>query len=375
MAFDGLGEIELHYHHDNDTSETLRASLRDVIAAYQRRGVLLATGHPARTAFAFIHGDWALDNSCYGRYCGVNDELTILQELGCWGDFTMPSSNECQTRKINSIYYALDDPLRAKSHDRGINARVGNANPMGLFLMQGPLAITLFAPRFPHMENAALTSRNWGQPHRMRTWINCGIHVRGRPEWVFVKLHAHGGPEKDHDALFGEKAFRMHKLMNDRYNDGKKYRLHYVTAREAYNICKAAEQGYSGDPDQYRNFAIPSYATSRYVLNRDHEVKECSADMLRVTNIAIANERAKLRIPGPVISLEGQLREVTITNAGRRVECGLHGSQQEIFVTLSDGVRIRELVGGTIESEQSAGTGQTVMVVKSAFNWVRVDTE
>ena len=61
-----------------------------------------------------------------GRCCGVNDEIDILRETGCYADFTLPSSpSPTQTRKINSIYYAVDDPLEPKSHDWGTD--VGRA--------------------------------------------------------------------------------------------------------------------------------------------------------------------------------------------------------------------------------------------------------
>jgi hypothetical protein len=40
----------------------------------------------------------------------------------------------------------------------------------------------------------------------------------------------------------------MHEHLESVYNDGKNYVLHYVTAREMYNIVKAAEAGKSGDP-------------------------------------------------------------------------------------------------------------------------------
>ena len=124
-VFNGWGEVELHYHHDNDTADSLRVALSTTLLEYNKWGLLLQTGMSPTASFGFIHGDWALANSCDGRYCGVNEELKILQELGCWGDFTMPSANKCQTRKINSIYYASGSPLRPKSHNTGVDAQVG----------------------------------------------------------------------------------------------------------------------------------------------------------------------------------------------------------------------------------------------------------
>jgi len=40
------------------------------------------------------------------------------------------------------------------------------------------------------------------------------------------------------------------------YNDGKRWRLHYVTAREMYNLVKAAEAGETGDPGMFRDFVV-----------------------------------------------------------------------------------------------------------------------
>src|SRR4029453_6160995 len=72
--------------------------------------------------FGFIHGNWALDNSLpNGRYCGLNNEITLLRDLGCYADFTLPSApSPAQTRIFNTIYWGTDDPQRPRSHDTGI---------------------------------------------------------------------------------------------------------------------------------------------------------------------------------------------------------------------------------------------------------------
>jgi hypothetical protein len=49
----------------------------------------------------------------------------------------------------------------------------------------------------------------------------------------------------------------MFAHLGKRYNDGSEYVLHYVSAREMYNIIKAAESGASGDPGNYRNYVLP----------------------------------------------------------------------------------------------------------------------
>lgn len=59
------------------------------------------------------------------------------------------------------------------------------------------------------------------------------------------------------DTLLGAPVDAMHTHLERRYNDGVRHVLHYVTARETYNIVKAAEAGLEGDPGQYRDHVLP----------------------------------------------------------------------------------------------------------------------
>ena len=117
----GFGDVEVHLHHDNDTAENLRAHGRPVRrGAARTHGLLQREPTPGQVIYAFIHGNWALDNSRPdGRWCGVDNEIQILIETGCYADLTMPSApSDTQTSKINSIYFAARPGLR-KSHDTG----------------------------------------------------------------------------------------------------------------------------------------------------------------------------------------------------------------------------------------------------------------
>ncbi len=322
MVFDGLGEVELHYHHDGDTSETLRRDLIQTIDLYRCWGLLLESGAQPQTKFGFIHGDWALGNSGGGHFCGVNDELTILEELGCWGDFTMPSANHCQTRKINSVYYAEGNAQKPKSHDWGPDAEVNVTNQRGMWLMQGPLGINWGAPKYPRIENASLTSENWGRPDRIRKWLDSNVHVKGRPDWLFIKLHTHGAIERDFDALFGEKAFAMHKMLNEQFNDGEQFRLHYVTARQAFNIAKAAEDGKTGDPSQWLDYRIAKQPHSFYMLTVRHKLVSCTKDNICVGEIDCGTGEnasgATLSLAfGAVQEIEGVFSSATLDMAKR----------------------------------------------------------
>lgn len=351
MVFDGLGEVELHYHHDGDTEETLRRDLKKTLADYHRWGLLLNTGETPRSSFGFIHGDWALNNSGEGKYCGVNNETDILADLGCWGDMTMPSGNNCQTRKINSIYYAAGDTSRPKSHDWGRDARVGKTNLPGLFMMQGPLGINWHAPGYPRIENASLTSENWGRPDRIRKWLDCQIHVKGRPEWLFVKLHAHGAVERDFDALFGEKAFQMHSDLNKHFNDGQRYRLHYVTARQAYNIAKAAEHGHDGNAGNWRDYLVPPQPHSFYSINAAHDLLCCTSQHLLLTNIELSRSvqlRARL---GPIREIAGEMSRVEIDVEKRVIEI-VTTNDAKITIQLVPGFRLIAVEGGLTNANE-----------------------
>src|SRR4029079_9318653 len=92
LAGAGFGEVELHLHHDRDNAENLRRDLLSYLSLFAEHGHLSrdAFGNPR---FAFIHGNWCLANSRRdGRYCGVDNELEILFETGCYADFTFPSA-------------------------------------------------------------------------------------------------------------------------------------------------------------------------------------------------------------------------------------------------------------------------------------------
>jgi hypothetical protein len=59
------------------------------------------------------------------------------------------------------------------------------------------------------------------------------------------------------ETLLGAEMDAMHDYLETAYNDGANYVLHYVTAREVYNIVKAAEAGKQGNPAQWRDFILP----------------------------------------------------------------------------------------------------------------------
>jgi hypothetical protein len=243
----GYGDVEIHLHHDHDTAEGLREKLlRFKMTLHERHGLLHRHAQTGEIEYGFIHGNWALDNARKdGRWCGINNELIVLRETGCYADFTLPSApSETQTRKINSIYYAEDDPLGPKSHDTGIEVEVGKAPSGDLMIIQGPLALNWASRKWgvlPRIDNGELSSENPPTPERVDRWIRQHIHVKGQPHWIFVKLHTHGAQEHNFEVLLGQPMDGMLSYLETAYNDGQRYQLHYVTAREMYALIRAAE--------------------------------------------------------------------------------------------------------------------------------------
>lgn len=257
----GFGEVEVHLHHHNDTSNGFRRKIVQCKDRFVKHGLLSRDGRTGDVKFAFIHGNWALDNSRNDdRWCGVNDEINLLGELGCYADFTLPSAPDAsQTRKTNSVYYAKDDPLKPKSHDTGVDVEVGKRPSGAIMLVQGPLTLNWRKRKygiFPRIENSELSHNNPPTHDRVDLWIKERIHVRGSPEWIFVKVYTHGAQEANSDMFFGGAVRDMHRYLGKKYNDGKAYMLHYVTAREMFNIIKAAESGMDGNPSQYRDYIL-----------------------------------------------------------------------------------------------------------------------
>ena len=253
----GLGEVELHLHHDGDT----RAKLKDDLLRYL--GELATHGHLPRDAdgrlrYAFIHGNWCLANARKdGTYCGVDDEIPLLFETGCYADFTFPAApNESQPNIVNQIYWPVGDLAKRRAYEQGERARVGEVKRDRILMIEGPLTLATRKSKLPvWIENASITAHEPGTERRVQSWVDQNIHVEGRPEWVFVKVHTHGAPEREAAGVLGEGGRKLHSALR-KFNDGREWILHYVSAREMFNIAMAAMEGREGDPAAYRDHVL-----------------------------------------------------------------------------------------------------------------------
>lgn len=259
LCRDGFGEVEIHLHHRNDTADGFRNKLVEFRDRLRREHGLLGSYPDGRPAYGFAHGNWALCNSrSDGDWCGVDEELGILKETGCYADFTFPSApSSTQSRMVNALYYARDTSGKPRGHDRGIPTQVGRTpGESDLLLVTGPLALNWEERKagiFPRLENGEISQANLPSAQRVALWTRQHIHVLGRPEWVFVKLHTHGALPPIADALLGDAATEFHSHLASHYCRNSEWTLHYVTAREMVNVIQAAQRGESGNPGSYRD--------------------------------------------------------------------------------------------------------------------------
>jgi hypothetical protein len=260
----GFGEVEIHLHHGNDTGKTLHDKLESYVKRLAEQHNLLGfDSGTGRSAYAFAHGNWALNNALGdSRLCGVDHELEVLAATGCFADFTFPAfPSAAQPAKTNSIYYADFSKGRA-ALDCGIDARAGVTPPEhALMLIQGPLVLDWTRKKFgifPRVENGCIQSNQVAQIGRLPQWLKARVQVRGRNDWFFVKLHTHGAQEQNFDALLGPAMIRFHDELAKFSLENPNFQIHYVTAREMWNLARAAEAGWPGSINEARDFAVIS---------------------------------------------------------------------------------------------------------------------
>ena len=259
----GWGEIEVHLHHGvdkPDSHENTRTTIMNFRDHLAQLGCLSETEEGGPPRFAFVHGNWALANIRRGPFCGVDDELQLLADIGCYADFTLPSfPDPSQITKINSIYQCSLPFERRAPHRRGKDLRVGKPPTKFPLIVQGPLLLD-FSRKirgfpFPRFENGELTDAHPPSLARLKLWRRMHITVRGQPDWIFIKLHCHGMDPRDTSSLYGDLLLSFLQQM-DELKNRERVHIHYVTAREMVNIILAACDGRDGNPGGFRDYRL-----------------------------------------------------------------------------------------------------------------------
>lgn len=267
---EGWGEIEIHLHHgvpDPDTAENTRRQLvefRNTLAS--RHGCLSYFDGSGEPRYAFVHGNFALANSNEGLGCGVDSEMQVLAETGCYADLTLPPApfHAAQTAKINSLYECTLPLDQRAPQRRGRDLKVGRSPSIFPLMVQGPLMMEFARQgRFGWMgvENGALTTPYPASLSRLKLWKRAGISVQGRPDWLFIKLHCHGIDPTQKDGMVGSAMVEFLRALVEGADERREI-LHFVTAREMVNIILAACDGRDGNPGAYRDYRMKARGRS-----------------------------------------------------------------------------------------------------------------
>ena len=239
MAHAGIADVEVHLHHDGEGRENFTdrvSTFCDVL--HGRHGLLRKRN--GKLTFGFIHGDWALANSRPdGRCCGLNDEIQLLRDLGCYADFTMPSGNSAtQARMVNAIYWCKSDPHCPKSYDSGVPLTIGSPVAGDLLMIPGPLGIRWRDRMLPRLETGELAGNDPATPYRVKRWIALSPRVGTD---CFVKLYTHGAQERNSSALLDsglETAFNL--LMAEARR--RQSEIYFVSAWQMYLAIDSIRQ-------------------------------------------------------------------------------------------------------------------------------------
>jgi hypothetical protein len=276
LCHSGWGEVEIHLHHgvtEAATTENTREQLtrfRDVLA--REHGCLSYEDGDSSPKYAFVHGNFALANSAGGFACGVDNEMQILAETGCYVDMTYPTSafHPAQISKVNSIYECASPLQERAPHRRGLELKVGRSVSTLPFLIQGPWALDFdrhSRSGIGRIEDGALTAANPPSIRRLQLWKRAGITVARKPEWLFIKLDAHGMYPTDTETVLGDATRNFLKELINGASE-RQESVHFVSAREMANIALAACDGREGNPGDYRDY--------RYHLQKNsspHEIR------------------------------------------------------------------------------------------------------
>jgi hypothetical protein len=157
--------------------------------------------------------------------------MQILAQTGCYADFTLPSiDSRAQVARINAIYQC-GNPLSTRApHRSGPDLKVGDEVTLPI-LITGPLVFDWHHQKpglpVPRMDDGVLGEHYPLDLARLRNWQSAGISVRRFMESVLELSDKSGS-----------------------------FKVHFATAREAFNIVMAAIDGREGEPGEYRDYQL-----------------------------------------------------------------------------------------------------------------------
>jgi hypothetical protein len=251
----GLGEVEYLIPWDYSSEVSMRDELGQGLRFFNSRGWMSTVGSEIRFA---VVGEGRGDER------GGDDfrkQASVLSDLGCYADMSFPGArNSLQQSSVNTMFMVSSadyDP-----YNESDELRAGRLGKGGLLVVEGPFLIDWTDWRFtlrPYVEDGYLSPETPPDPGRVDSWVRANVHVIGQPNWIFVKLTIGGLSNAASAQSLGHSFDQSLMYLEEVYNDSEMYRLHYVTAREMYNVAMAAQALQNGDAGLFRDYLIEPY--------------------------------------------------------------------------------------------------------------------
>lgn len=237
----GIADVEVHLHHDNDSRKSFAKNVREYCQRLTNDHGLLRR-RDDRIVFGFIHGNWALDNSRPdGRWCGVPGEISLLRDLGCYADFTMPSApSPTQGKIINQVYWCTNHPQNCpRSFDKGIPATVNGGRRGDLLMFTGPLGLRWGGRKFARLETGEIAGYDMPTVSRISQWFSLAPMIGGEQ---FLKLYTHGGHDRNLGPLLDGGLANLYAWLAEEA-DRQGIEIHWATAWQMFQAAEALIYG------------------------------------------------------------------------------------------------------------------------------------
>jgi hypothetical protein len=227
-----LADVEVHIHHNQEGHLDFVSRISSFCKILSEEHGLLRQRN-GETIFGFIHGNWALDNSLPGgKWCGLDDEISVLKKLGCYADFTMPSgASPSQSRFLNRIYWCAGRPHCSKSYDSGSPADESEWGAGDLLMIPGPFGLRWRERFVPRLETGELAANDLPSLYRVKRWFDLAPRIGAD---LFIKLFAHGAKETNSEALLGGGLSDLYALVTEEATR-RGAEVRFVSAWEMYS--------------------------------------------------------------------------------------------------------------------------------------------
>ncbi len=256
----GLGEVEYLIPRDYSSEASMREKLEQGLRRFNSHGWMKTVNSEIRFAVVRERSDSERGEADLRR------QVSVLSDLGCYADMGFPGVRSSRPpSRVNTMF--MVSSADSEPYNESDELRAGRLGKGGLLVIEGPFLIDWTDWRLtlrPYVEDGHLNPEALPDPGRVDSWIRANVHVIGQPNWIFVKLTIDGLSDAASAQSLQHSLDQSLMYLEEVYNDDELYRLHYVTAREMYNMAMAAQAFKSGNAGLFRDYLIEPYeATQR----------------------------------------------------------------------------------------------------------------